>query len=124
MKKVNELLNRIESILTISELGLVDLNDLAVRCGILPNTLTQAIRRGSLGPENVRKFHDKLGVNPEYLKSGKLPILVKKVPLPQKSEQADILDHPLVKSYVSELNTLRKYVDILERENERLRGGK
>jgi len=37
-------------------------------------------------------------------------------------KKEDQLDDPLVKSYVRELELLRKYAETLERENKRLRG--
>ena len=36
----------------------------------------------------------------------------------------DILDHPLVKSYVREIESLNRLIELLERENARLRGEK
>lgn len=39
-----------------------------------------------------------------------------------EAKKDDILDHPLVKSYVREIEALNKLVQALERENTRLRG--
>lgn len=41
-----------------------------------------------------------------------------------KKEGDDLLDHPLVKSYVEQINQLQKLVAILERENAELRARK
>lgn len=122
MKKDNHLRDRIDKILSISELNLIDQNDLAVKAGILPNTLAQAITRGSLGPVNVGKLHDTFGINPAYLKFGTEPIISKKVTSVSKPEQADILDNPLIQSYVRELQLLRELNRLLKDENDRLRG--
>jgi transcriptional regulator with XRE-family HTH domain len=78
MKKDIILREIIDKILSVSELGLIDDNDLATKSGILPNTLAQAIRRNTLGKENVMKIHDALGVGIDFLKQGKEPIIVKK----------------------------------------------
>lgn len=36
----------------------------------------------------------------------------------------DILDHPLVKSFVDQINLQKKMIELLEKENAQLRGGK
>jgi hypothetical protein len=126
MKKNTVLLERLNKILEISELDLTDLNDLATKSGILPNTLSQAIRRGKLGKGNVTKIHDKLGVNPEYLREGKLPIIVKKVHSPQKGEQPAIFDDPVVKKYldgyIGQIDLYKKLLKTAEDEIARLKG--
>jgi hypothetical protein len=61
----------IDKLLKVTEL---DINDLAIKCGIIPNTLTVAIRRGALGKEIVTKLHDNLGVKREFLINGIEPI--------------------------------------------------
>lgn len=41
-----------------------------------------------------------------------------------EEKKDDILDHPLVKSYVREIESLNRLIELLERENARLRGEK
>lgn len=65
----------ISKVLSIKSLKLKDQNDLAIKCGILPNTLTVAINRDKLSSDVVQKIHDKLHVSKEFLREGKGPIM-------------------------------------------------
>lgn len=65
----------INKILKIKELKLIDENDLAMKCQIIPNTLKVAIGRNKLSPEIVKKLHDNLGIHQEFLKTGEGPVM-------------------------------------------------
>lgn len=65
----------IDKILSVSSLGLRDQNDLAIKCGINPNTLTVAVKRDTLSSSIVQKIHDKFGVSRKFLKEGTGPVL-------------------------------------------------
>lgn len=67
---------KIDKILSISALKLKDKNDLAIKSGVLPNTLTVAINRNTLSDDIIMKIHDKLKVRREFLKEGREPVLI------------------------------------------------
>lgn len=70
----------IDKILTINSLKLKDQNDLAMKSGILPNTLTIAIKRETLSDDIVTKIHDRLGVRKAFLRTGIEPVLEESAP--------------------------------------------
>ena len=97
---------------------------MAMNCGIKPDTLRKAIDRDVLTDEIILKISGVHGVRKEFLETGEEPIKGEKPTPATKTEQADILDHPLVLSYKSEIQSLNKIIKLQEEEIARLRGGK
>src|SRR5688572_467974 len=71
------------------------------------------------GLRTIKKIQEALSVNQEWWSTGKGEIFIEKLTSVQEKakKEDDVLDHPLVKSYVDQINQLNKLVEILEREN-------
>lgn len=65
----------------------------------------------------THKFLQKMGISLNWWQTGAGEIFTGS----RKKEGDDILDHPLVKSYVDQIDQLKKLVAVLERENAELR---
>jgi hypothetical protein len=104
----------------------LELKDFALECGIPPDTLKKAIKRGKLSADIVRKIQDKYGVRKEYLKTGKGDTYVENGTSRIKSEQPAIFDDPVVKKYldgyVGQIDLYKKLLKIAEDEIARLKG--
>lgn len=109
----------LDKILSIRE---IELGDFALKCTIAPDTLRAALRRKKLSKDIITKIHDNFYVRKKYWADGKEPIFIEKPTPAIKTEQADILDHPLVLSLKGEINSLNKLVALQEEEIRRLRG--
>lgn len=109
----------IDKILEIKQL---EQNDLALSSGIIPNSLSKAIARNKLGGEIVMKISVKHGITKAFLKEGKEPILDPNHTSGIKNEQADILEHPLVKSFKDQINLLEQLLKMKDEEISRLKG--
>lgn len=112
--------DKIDKILYINNLGINSVSGLEKYVGASGGAIRKYYEEDKEpGLATIKKIKEKLGIRDAWWdKQDGSPFTD-----PQKQKD-DILDHPLVKSYVSELNTLRKYVAILERENDELRGKK
>lgn len=100
----------------------LDIKDLALQCGIAPDTLKKAMKRESLSSDIIQKIHDKAGVRKEFLKNGKGEIFTEKPTMGIKSEQADILDSPLVKGFKEQIELLKEIIRMKDDEIKRLNG--
>lgn len=105
----------------ILEIKSLDVNDFAIQCGLIPDSFKKALKRKRLGKKIVDKIRDKMLVRPGYWKDGREPFFLEKPTLDIKTEQADILDNPLVKNFVEHINTQKQLIDVLKRENDDLR---
>jgi plasmid maintenance system antidote protein VapI len=63
---------KVDKILEITEL---ELNDFAMKCGIIPNSLKAAIKRDAITDDIITKIHDRFGVRKGFFKDGKEPII-------------------------------------------------
>lgn len=89
------------------------------QCDLKGSYLSKAVRGNSMQKEKAEKFLRKFHVNPSWLNSGKGEPYLKNGTLDIKSEQAnDIENHPLVKSYVEQINILKSQ---MEDKNELIR---
>lgn len=81
---------KIDKILEVTEL---EINDFAIKCGIIPNSLKAAIKRDALTDAIVTKIHNKIGVRKGFFKDGKEPVIEKNLTLVQ--EGSDNTQKPL-----------------------------
>lgn len=116
---------KINKILKTNKLGINSVYGLETYIGAAPGAINKYYKKdGEPGQGTIKKILDGLSINPDWWELGNGSIYLEKPTSVPKSERVtDIADHPLVKSYVSEIETLRKYVVFLEKEVARL-GGK
>lgn len=112
----------IDKILKTKSLKLKDQNELAMRCQIIPNTLTVAIGRNTLSDEIVTKIHDNLGVSKEFLKEGKEPVLDENPTHEEKTANnngtQEYMDKELLKVLTENNEHLRKTQETILDRNE------
>jgi transcriptional regulator with XRE-family HTH domain len=116
---------KLDRILKHNQLDLHVIEDLEDYCDIGSKTLRKNYNDNTEPSRRILvKLLNGLSINTDWWDEGKGEIFTEKHTLAIKSKQAAIINDPLVQSYLSEINTLRKYVTLLERENEELRSGK
>ena len=117
---------KIDIILKVNTLGLNTIEDIEAFCDIGAKTLRKAYNENRAPTNRILvKMVKGLGLNEKWWDTAEGEVFNEKHTGGSKKAQAEFIEidqHPLVKSYVSELATLRKYVKMLEDENERLRG--
>lgn len=67
--------DKFDKILGITQL---DLNDFAMECRIIPNTLKAAIKRDAITSDIITKIHDRFGVRKGFFDDGEDPVLEEK----------------------------------------------
>lgn len=64
-----------QKIAKILEIIDLEINDFAIECKIIPNSLKAAIKRDALTDDIVKKIHDRFGVRKGFFKDGKEPVM-------------------------------------------------
>lgn len=115
--------DKIYKILKTNDLNLGSVEDIALKTGVKAGTLYKAMGdQDGMGLKNTRILLDKIGINSEWWDTGKGEVFIKK-PTPEiKSEQADILDNPLVKNFVKHIHLLEEMIKMKDEEIARLKG--
>lgn len=90
----------------------IDINELAMKSGIIPNSLKVAIARGVLSDDNITKIHHAWAVRKEYLKGRGGSIDDENITPVVKSERATDAD--------SLIKTLEAVTMSLSKQNEGL----
>jgi hypothetical protein len=93
-------------------------------CGFTASFLSKAVKSHGMHEDNEKKFLRKFHVNRAWLTTGKGDTYVKNGTSDIETEQPDIWKHPVVVNLQRELETTRSLVNVLQRENDDLRGGK
>ena len=116
---------KIDKILKANRLEINSVYGLEVYIGAAPGAINKYYKKDSEpGAGTIKKILDGLSVNTDWWETGRGEIFNEKPTPAIKSDQPDVLDNPLVKSYIARIATLEDYNGFLKRENEELRAGK
>jgi transcriptional regulator with XRE-family HTH domain len=114
---------KIDKILKTNTLQINSVYGLEVYIGASPGAINKYYKKNKEpGAGTIKKILDGVGIDPDWWERSSGDIYVVKPTQGIKSEQPDILDHPVVVSLKNEIRALNKVIEMQDAEILRLRG--